>query len=136
MMIRELTGLVTWPAVAAHEATHAALAWPWAEEMHIHLGLTGAAVSVDWKRSGWLVGVSHLGPTLLGLFVGIIATVAINMTELTLNFTGNPALTVAMGVYWAVYTMPSAADCDLASNNGRKSGRGVEQSTQTDGDTQ
>ena len=126
-MIRELTGLVTWPAVAAHEATHAALAWPWADEMHIRLGLTGAAVSVDWRRDGWLVNVSHFGPTLLGLFVGVVATVAITMTELTLNFTGSPALTLALGVYWAVYTMPSRADFDVGSNHGRESGPGVDE---------
>lgn len=109
-----LTKLPGWPALVAHELTHAAAAAPYADA-RIRLFTTHPHVELHWQRGTprLAVRVAHLAPTIVGLLcTAVLAVVAAPAFAVALP--SNPFNAAALGLLlaynWWLYCWPSASD--------------------------
>jgi len=108
--------LLAWPAFAAHELTHAAVAYPQAS---VSVGLRSRRpyAEMDWTAGTprpW-IRLAHLAPTIVGCLV--TAIVIATSTPLLLGLLpSNPFLAAAVGLIalnnWMAYCYPGAGDRD------------------------
>jgi len=115
-MIRALTGLLTLPVTAAHEATHAAVLYPWVERWDYHIDARRARVYYDTRDDAPRVAVAlgSLAPTVVGVLVASLVAVAWALGGFAVHppaqVVGWAKLAIAC-VAWGVYTTPSPQDC-------------------------
>lgn len=112
-LLRALAAVVTLPPAILHEATHAALAAPWAHELSVVVepASARAAVGIDWRPDvpQWAVVTAHYGPLLVGAAVGLLGTgwlVAGHQPESARAW----LLSGMLAVWWVIYTAPSQDD--------------------------
>lgn len=110
-----LLNVLTYPATLAHECTHAAAARPFAERVTVDAAPKRghAGCRIVWRRGVPAVvkRLVHVAPTLVGILLGVVAFVALQVLGLSLdNVLLTPGMRVLVLGYWLVYVMPSMED--------------------------
>lgn len=109
-----LTRLPGWPALLAHELTHAVVAQPFAETS-IRWRTTTPHVELDWQAGTPRLAVwcAHLAPTILGGLTAAL-TLFVVAEVVSMGMPSNPfhtaAVALLVGYNWLLYAFPSRED--------------------------
>ncbi|RYJ07763.1 hypothetical protein ELS19_19805 [Halogeometricum borinquense] len=122
-MLGKTLGLVGLPVTVAHEATHAALLWPWIDDWAWSIEIDasrGAAFYCDLADDipRWAVVLGHLGPTIVGTMIAAAVSIAWILTgfsDLPETVVGWAKLALAL-VAWGMYVAPSPDDLEVFSD--------------------
>jgi hypothetical protein len=112
-VLQRLSVLAALPATLAHEATHAALTAPHADDWRVALDTRSGAAAVIVEEWGdaprWGIVLAHLGPLLCGIILGTVALLYIATAGYDPQ--GYDWLKVSvLAVWWGIYTAPSGGD--------------------------
>jgi hypothetical protein len=114
------SGLVFLPATIAHEATHAALVYPWADDVKIAINLEAgtAECRVNYRDDvpQWPITIAHYGPGIIGSLLAVIAVAwLLSVGDAPSRVSGWLWWSV-LGVWWYIYTGLSDADKNTEVN--------------------
>lgn len=108
--------LLTLPPAALHELAHVLVVLPWAARVGVVFDVRGAdaRVEVQYRESvpQAAVTVAHYAPLISGLLVGAAAGLWLLATGVTPTGPVETIWWCVLGVWWLVYTLPSAEDRD------------------------
>lgn len=110
-----LVAICSLPAVALHELTHAAVAWPWADvsiewrdvPWYFEPGLRVTMESWTSSTPTWAMLAAYLAPLLTGY---VVAGVAVAIWISGVSVSVSPMTAGFIGVNWLYYTAASAND--------------------------
>jgi hypothetical protein len=113
---RAVANLVTLPPAIAHELAHVLVVLPWAAQVGVVFDMTraDAEVRVNYRENTprWAVTAAHYAPLVSGLVIGVLAVVWLLSASLAPATAQEWLWWAVLGVWWAIYTLPSAADRD------------------------
>lgn len=112
-LVESLGACAVYPAVLAHEGTHVVCSRPWFEIDELRLGFPRPAVIGRWDADTprWGILLGKLGPTLVGLLVGLCALVGWSYGLVGApNGTGETLVLGLVAINWGIYAWPSADD--------------------------
>jgi len=113
--IWRLVALLSMPAIALHELTHAAVAWPWADvtiewrdvPWYLEPGLRVRMESWASSTPTWAMLGTYVAPLLIGYAVaGVAVWVWVSGVTISVSF----PTAVFVGINWLYYTGASAND--------------------------
>lgn len=120
-MLRSASRAARVPVELLHELTHAAAAAPWATDWQIVVGPGEAELSmhtvVEFRDDtpAWAEAFAHLAPFVTGLLGALVAGLMLMLGRGIGGVTGWDLLVYsALGMAWALYTLPSRADLEGA----------------------
>lgn len=120
--VRSFVSLGALPATLAHEATHALLTWPHADDWRVALRRDGsAAVIVDeWGADTprWGIVLAHLGPMLCGIVLGVLALAYVATVGYDPATTYDWLKVAVLAIWWGIYTTPSGGDLAVFADRG------------------
>lgn len=112
-LARRAAWLCAWPATAAHEATHWAVA-RWHAETDVTLGGERPEVLASWDDTApwWAIVAAGLAPALVGTASAVTALgwIALRGGGPLPSSVEDWLLLSVMAAYWGIYTVPSAGD--------------------------
>lgn len=119
-LLASVTALLTLPPRLAHEATHAVLTAPHADNWHVSVGATRGYASVivdDWNTDAprWGIVLAHLGPLICGIILGIAGLVWVAIAGYVPQDTESWLKVAILATYWGIYTTPSGGDLAILS---------------------
>jgi len=111
-----VSAALTFVPTLLHELTHLLFAAPWAERVHISIGIKNAdaQAGIDWRGGvesvpDWGIWLSAYGPALIGAVVGIWGVARL----VSGGVPESPSTLLVVGVlaiWWAVFALPSGDD--------------------------
>lgn len=105
-MRKELNGvalLLMFPAVAAHELTHAAAAYPVGRVVDVSIYPPRALIEYPGGTPWLAIRLVNLSPAILGTLVGLPVLV-----WLVTSFSLSPPVLAYLAGSWAIYTVPAS----------------------------
>lgn len=118
-VLQSITNVVVWPSTVAHELTHAAVAYPWADSIDVRVTRPAGenAVYIDWREGvkRWQVAVASLAPFLMGIvaLVGALVLWVAGGFSLPESGVGLAKLAI-VAMWWVLYVIPSSDDVATA----------------------
>jgi len=115
-MLRSASRAARAPIEVLHELTHAAVASPWADDWQVVVGPQEATLSMhtvvefDEDTPAWAEALAHLAPFLTGLLGALVAGLMLMAGHGFGNSGWDLLVYSALGLAWALYTMPSSDD--------------------------
>lgn len=114
-LLRRVLGVVTLPAVVAHELTHLIAAVPWSQSAGVVIADGAAECQIRWRDDPPTLGVvlAAYAPTLVGCVLGVggLVALATNRPDTAAEW----LCAAAAAGYWVIYVLPSAFDREVAA---------------------
>jgi len=114
-LLRRVLGVVTLPAVVAHELTHLIAAVPWSQSAGVVIADGAAECQIRWRDDPPTIGVilAAYAPTVVGCVLGVGGLVALATDRP--DTAAEWLWAAAAAGYWIIYVLPSAFDREVAA---------------------